>query len=622
MQEERQVKKRKSLLKYYFTLEILFEITKYFNDPKNYVYLAQTCKYFYEVMLMKENYLFKQFNEILFNNYKLQLTNDLPNYLFKLKKLHINGPNSDYNLLQKFINVVALKTNNLFGKYLEYLPNLEELSVNRIYNYDEDTFTNLKQLKVLSLSLYDNGLQDKWLRNLNNLTQFSISKSLSLTGSCLQYFKNLTCLKFAHCREMNDDLLLNCKQLTNIEVPFSNNLFGNCFKQLKELKYLNIRHCDRIKDECLNNLNNLESLNIRGCKKITGTCLQNLQQLQLLTIDISSETQLKYLNHLINLKKLDIIIFQVNEKYNEIRINTSFLLNLVNLEELYLENYDKILYRDKDFYNLKKLKILNISYTESNSPEFTGKCFQYFENLENLICNLKFEVKYLNYLPNINYLYLKEPGEPEEPIYFKEFSHLTQLKTVELHYMLLYMNDDLKDLQLFKNLKRIKIFNSTVNGDFNNLPNLTTLELYDVEIKDKQIVNLENLTKLIIEGCSSITGECFINLKQLQDLVIFASNINFKYLSNLKKLTRLNISDSEIEDKDLMELNNIQYLNVTNCTNLVGTFLLNMNKLIQMDCLGSNVEILNKFEIDKLKEKITKGKTFEKAVDYVLNTRE
>ncbi|KAL9657740.1 hypothetical protein ABK040_013572 [Willaertia magna] len=616
-QEERQVKKRKSLLEYYFTLEVLSEITKYFNNPKDYIYLAQACKYFYEILLLKENYLFKQFNEILFNNLELTLTNDLPEYLFKLKKLHISSCNNNYELLKNFINAIILKTDIIPEKYLQYLPNLEELIIYKIKNLNENTFTNLKQLKVLSVS--SDKLQDEWLKNLNNLTELSIHNGEKITGSCLQYFKNLTVLYLSACDTIKDEMLLNCKQLTNININACNKITGNYFKELKELKHLNISYCDDITDECLNNLNNLESLVITKCENITGICLQNLKQLKSLTIEGSNVTQLKHLSNLINLNNLKIKI-ETNEINNSnISYDTSFLFNLINLEFLKIKFYDyNFVIREKDFYNLKNLKNLKIIHTEYNFPDFTGKCFQFFTKLEKLSCNYEFELNYLYYLTNIKYLNLTNIKN----IYFnEEFSHFKKLEKLKINSEII-INDKLNDLQLFTNLKHLIIEYSTIIGDFDNLPNLTALKLFAVEIKDKQIINLENLTKLKIYKCPSITGKCFLNLKNLQNLKISScDNINFKYLSNLKKLTNLNVSDSDIEDKDLMELNNMKYLNVTYCPKLVsGTFLFSMNKLIHLVCLED--EDLNKIEIDKVKDEIKKGRTFEQAITEVMGDLE
>ncbi|KAL9656787.1 hypothetical protein ABK040_004324 [Willaertia magna] len=352
-------------------------------------------------------------------------------------------------------------------------------------------------------------------------------------------------------------MLLNCKQLTNIEVFLCDNLFGNCFKELKELKYLSVGYCDNITDNGLTHLNNLESLNIKRCKNITGICLQNLEQLQILTIDVFSGIQLKYLKNLISLKHLDIKI-NIN-KTNEEMKNTSFLCNLINLEFLKIKSNKDFIFRDEDFYNLKNLKILKISNTKKNVPEFTGKCFQYFPKLDNVFCNFYFE---LNYLTNIKYLNLKHM---EKHIYFNEvFSNLKTLEKLKLISKFeITINNDKNDLQLFTNLKHLKIRCSAINGDFNNFPNLTKLELFAVEIKDKQIMNLEKLITLIINNCPSITGECFLNLKHLQDLSIYCCySINFKYLSNLTSLTNLSVSESEIEDKDLIELNNMKYLDM------------------------------------------------------------
>ncbi|KAL9657734.1 hypothetical protein ABK040_013566 [Willaertia magna] len=98
-------------------------------------------------------------------------------------------------------------------------------------------------------------------------------------------------------------------------------------------------------------------------------------------------------------------------------------------------------------------------------------------------------------------------------------------------------------------------------------------------------------------------------------------SINFKYLSNLTSLTNLSVSESEIEDKDLIELNNMKYLDVSYCTNLdTGIFLLNMNQLVHLEC-AEEEEALNKIEIGRLRNEIKKGNTFERAINYVINYR-
>ncbi|KAL9656784.1 hypothetical protein ABK040_004321 [Willaertia magna] len=380
---------------------------------------------------------------------------------------------------------------------------LEELIVDNMYDINENTFTNLKQLKILSIFSY-NDLKDEWLKNLNNLTELSIPKKATFSGNCLQYFKNLRFLHIRNCSNMDDELLLNCKQLTNINVSFCNKIFGNCFKELNELKHLNINYCYNVKEDFLNNLNNLESLNIIECKNIFGHCLQNLQQLQTLNIKVHSVTQLNILIHLKNLKNLHIVF--IKDKNTE---TTIFLLNLINLEKLYLKSFKDFIFRDEDFYNLKNLKFLKIVTKKNNLSKFTGKYTQYCTKLEKISCNVSFEVKYLDYLTNIKFLNLQNI---KENIYFnKAFSQFKKLEKLKLSSKFeIIINNDPTDLQLFTNLKHL----------------------------------------------------------------------------TLQKLINLNVSELDIEDKDLMELNNIQYLNVTYCPKLVsGTFLLNMNKLIHLVCL-------------------------------------
>ncbi|KAL9656781.1 hypothetical protein ABK040_004318 [Willaertia magna] len=170
-------------------------------------------------MLLNDNYLFKQFNDCLFNYpVEVTLTNDLPEYLFKLKKLSINTDDKDCdcNVLQKFTNLKTLKAYILSGTYLLNLrTNLEEVDISRFCDLNESSFLNLKHLKILSVDSL-NGTENEWLKQLENLTKLEVYNFNFSKNECLQHFTKLLNLKILDS-SIKDDNLTMLKNLTKLK---------------------------------------------------------------------------------------------------------------------------------------------------------------------------------------------------------------------------------------------------------------------------------------------------------------------------------------------------------------------------------------------------------------------
>ncbi|KAL9645776.1 hypothetical protein ABK040_003508 [Willaertia magna] len=454
-EEERSVKKRKTNSNHCFSLEILFEITKYLQEPLDYIHLAQTNKYFYEIMLINDNYLFNFFNEmLLFKNRSIELTNKLPNYIFKLKKLVLDVPgNNNCNLLQKFTNLKVLKTNGIKDKHLLHLPEtLEELYIDMVCVFNETSLSKLKHLKTLEISYCDE-VRNEWLKDLNNLTNLNINQCININGECLQYFTQLKTLKFIHNSKIKDSQLYHLNNLTklklNIENALNRNISGDCFKYFKQLSSLNISGCKNIIDDCLVHLNNLMSLNILYCNKINGSCLQYLKQLQKLSISITENNYKTFepnLKNLVNLKYLK-IVFHINQT-----MDSSFLQNFIKLETLKLKSHYEFKLNETDLINLINLKYLNINMHNNKEKSINGSCFKFLTKLEQLTSNLAFENKYYKYLTNLRKLKLMSVDE-------------------------LHLNDEFTCLQKLFKLKLIEVLTLKISE---NLTNLSSLQILDI----------------------------------------------------------------------------------------------------------------------------------------------
>jgi Leucine-rich repeat (LRR) protein len=142
--------------------------------------------------------------------------------------------------------------------------------------------------------------------------------------------------------------------------------------------------------ECFGN--KLTSLEIRNCPKLTKICCH---QNKLVKLEIKDCPMITYLNVSCNLfKNLEFIdgldpekltflsvhtndLRQVNNNDKSGNLSLEVFRNFINLEELYIDNYDKEKF-DKGTYNhfsgsleplkdLKDLRLLNISGTDINS---------------------------------------------------------------------------------------------------------------------------------------------------------------------------------------------------------------------------------------------------------------
>ncbi|KAL9658414.1 hypothetical protein ABK040_015733 [Willaertia magna] len=103
---------------------------------------------------------------------------------------------------------------------------------------------------------------------------------------------------------------------------------------------------------------------------------------------------------------------------------------------------------------------------------------------------------------------------------------------------------------------------------------------------------MKNLKILHVYGCKKLTGECLLNLNNLQELIINETNIHEKYLFNLNNLV---ILESRI------------------CSLIViGKFLLQMNKLNYFTYF--DFRELNHTQINKIQFSISEGMILMKAI--------
>ncbi|KAL9642546.1 hypothetical protein ABK040_011113 [Willaertia magna] len=569
-----------------FSIDILFKISEFFNNIKDYLSFFQTNKFIYENVLKNNTQVLRS---EMFKKKLITLTSSLPNYLFQIESLNLNKKGNDFNLLENF-------------KYLKYL-NIKRLN-NEEYILQ---FPFLKELVIYNSFLFNNNLLS--LQNLNSLTL----QNCNLNDDCLNNLNNLMELNIIECEEINGECLQNLKMLTKFyfkNFKIENNIFTKHLENLMNLKHLNLLSCKIDDSSFLQKLTNLESLEIKlnniveenfyNLKKLTklivytkegflNNCFKYLLNLEKLYCDLSI---IKDITQLKNIKKLK--LFDVNDDFKEetlqlFKLNTIFELNvnylnndisgkyfneMINLKYLYIA---ESLVKDEHLMNLNKLKELDI-----NGCEINGKCLQNMNLLTYLEANNTYiEDKYLNNLKKLKILQIQNCKN----INGECLQYLINLKELDA------TGTNIEDKYVM-NLKKLHELNLeqciNITGEcLLHLNNLHTLIVNNTNIEDKYFLNLTKLKVLIMHNCKHITGECLQYLSNLVDLNIsYSNNVEEKYLENLLKLRYLNFT---------LESSNIK----------TGKFLLNMNKLqhVMVDYTHSYI----RDAIEEVKERIRNG---------------
>ncbi|KAL9652884.1 hypothetical protein ABK040_010916 [Willaertia magna] len=346
-----------------FSVDVLYEISNFIFNLRDYYNLALTNKYFYNNMLLQnENKSFLKILDGIFKNKKIKLNNNLPNFLFNLEnlniydqilqnlpKLEILSVNYCIFKINSFSHLKHLKSLNINqGRIpegcLNDLINLNKLKITKLLQFKGEYLKNLKQLKELNCN-YISSLEENSINELQNLTKLKLNGCNNISGNLLQNLKNLKVLKIIDCYKMENDLhnissLIYLKKLT-IKLSNTNSSF---VKNLHNLEYLKIKGND-LKDEDFYNFKNLKYLSVEGFGSIDN-CFNHLNKLEKFKCDLKL---IKNLNSIKHIKKLYILSMPNNITDKDLK---QFTNNIIQL------------------------------YCYSN---ITGECFSYLNNLENLI---------------------------------------------------------------------------------------------------------------------------------------------------------------------------------------------------------------------------------------------
>ncbi|KAL9653392.1 hypothetical protein ABK040_002028 [Willaertia magna] len=582
-------------MEHFLSTDVLFLISKYLDDIKDYLHLLQINKFVYHNVLNNNEIVLR--NELFKKKLKTLSTN-LPKYLFRIETLNLKK-SKNINLLNNFQYLKSLKISKLPNDFVfnDNLLNLEKLNVKDCC-LQSNTLSNLKQLKTLILR--DCNLNDDCIKELKNLTKLCIwTPKNRIASECLQNFPNLTTLKTLFCFS-DKNYLKNVENLQYLKTLFiweENNIIKNTnfVKNLIHLQNLTL-NVEEIVECDLYSLQNLRNLSIFG-EGTLDKCFNYLKNLEELQCDLETIVNS---NNVHNLKNLNIRSVPHNIVDEELKRFTNlvefschryqftgkYLTNNLNLTKLRVSCSQV---KEEYLMNLKKLKLLDIS----NCKHVTGDCLREMIHLEELrISGLK----------NITDTHLEKLRELKVLSAFGCEGIIGNGLQNSLKSLFLD-ESNIKDEYLI-NLKQLKELRVSKCKNFTgecllNLPKLKTLHCDDTTIKDEYLINLKSIKYLNISNCRNITGEGFSHLRHLNSLNINKTNVKEEYLNNFVKLEELHIAD---------------------CPNITkGQFLLNMKKLKYVETAKFCFTPSN---IGELRKGIENGKAIEEIAEYMVDPEE
>ncbi|AMN30631.1 leucine-rich repeat domain-containing protein (plasmid) [Clostridium perfringens] len=217
---------------------------------------------------------------------------------------------------------------------------------------------------------------------------------------------------------------------------------------------------------------------------------------------------------------------------------------------------------DSDIVNIpdKNLKrVLNKYLKQEESSDISVGQLRTIENLTTGAENIS-NISGLEYCTNLKFLNISNHREADKNKYndIKDISVLKNLKKLEVLNMENNKISDLTPISNLENLIQIDASGNNINNisEISKLKNLTKLFLYDNNITDiSAIKNLKNLKILSLSNNCISTLAPLKDLKQLQSLDASNNRItDLEPLKDLYKLSVLTLNNNEIES--LMPLKN------------------------------------------------------------------
>ncbi|XP_042959073.1 TMV resistance protein N-like isoform X18 [Carya illinoinensis] len=515
------------------------------------------------------------------------------------------------------------------GNPLEYMPS-DKLQFLKWYGYPLKSWPRSFQPKnLIVLNMSDSCIEQLWTGSLvlPNLKELDLSSCVNLIEiPDLSGAPNLEIIKFVYCRSL-------CKVHPSIKVlkqlqesRMSHTRIKQLWKGLvvlPNLKELDLNSCENlIEIPDLSGAPNLEKINFSYCRSLCKqlwkglVVLPNLKELDLNSCE--NLIEIPDLSEAPNLEKINFsgcrslckvhpsikVLKQLQElRMSHTRIKQLWkgLVVLPNLKQLYL-NFCENLIEIPDLSGAPNIEEIDFSYCRSLCKVHPSiKVLKQLQKLKMSCTRIKQLWKGLVVLPNLKQLYV---DFCENLIEIPDLSGAPNLEIIEFLYCrsLCKVHPSIKVL---KQLQELRMSYTQIKQLWKGLvvlPNLKELDLNSCEnlIEIPDLSGAPNLEKINFSGCISLCKQLWKGLVVLPNLkeldLRFSKNlikipnlsgapnlekIDFsgcrslcKFYPSIKVLQRqqeLRMSGTRIKQlwKGLVGLDNLKYLNLSGCKNLI-----------------------------------------------------
>ncbi|MBK5449486.1 leucine-rich repeat domain-containing protein [Bacillus sp. TH22] len=451
---------------------------------------------------------------------------------YNLERKNINEPITKEDLLKiKTLSIYSGEgINEIAG--LEYMTNLEKLTLRESNVTDISVISGLRHLKYLDLS--SNPIESiQPVSKLENLDMLFLRDNKIADLTPLSQMKKIKIL---------DLIGNNIKDLTPLftvlsleEVYLANNQISNLsgIEKLKNVKLLWIGN-NKISDvEPISKMSNLIELEIADSEIKDISSLSKLVKIQVLNLEENYISDISPLSNLTNLHEINLGANEISDikSVEELGKRTSIDIQRqkIFLDEASVDEEIKI-----PVYNFKGEPLQNIKLKSEGATLSNG--FIKWNSPGEKIYEFKLDTNSAESKIRFNGMVVQNIVEKQ-----KESENLILDKTLQQH-----INKE--------NFGRENLNAPITKEDLLQIKTLEILKEKGKEIKDltglEYMTNLENLT---LEGVGLKNIEFISNLKQLKDVNVSHNKIeDITPLSSLENLQWLNLADNHIKDVSVL----------------------------------------------------------------------
>ncbi|MEC0019523.1 NEAT domain-containing protein [Bacillus anthracis] len=472
---------------------------------------------------------------------------------YNLNRENLNAPITKEDLLKvKSLIVVEAKSKGIKDvSGLEYMTNLENLTLEEVKLENIKFISNLRQLKSVSITYAE-------LEDIGPLAELEHIESLSLRNNKISDLSPLSQMKKIKLLDLNSNYIKDIKPLFTVKslrtLTVANNQISNAglegVHQLKNLKTFEISNNGLSNVEHINGMNKLIELGLSKNELIDLTPLSKLSGLQKLNLEENFISDITPLSQLTSLYDLKLGSNEIRDVRPVQELGKRMYID-IQRQKIFLEDVEK----DKEvkipIYNLQGEPIDTIQLNSEDGIVNNGsvkwgttgeKTYEFMLDIKPEENRIKFNGTVIqNVVERLDEI--KEDNEQKESVILD--------KTLQQH-----INKE--------NLGRENLNAPITKEDLLQIKKLEILKEKEKEKEIKDITGLEymtNLEKLTLEG---------VGLK------------NLEFISNLEKLNDVNVSHNQIEDiTPLSALKNLQWLNLAD------------NHIKDVSVLGSMLDLLS-----------------------------